>query len=123
MAEGLLKSLYPERYEVYSAGIFPSPVNNHAIKVMSEIGIDISKNRPKNIDEFSGRNFDYVLTVCDIASEICPYFPSAGVQIKKSFDDPSKFTGSEEEILSKFRRLRDDIKAWIIETFGRNSSL
>ncbi len=117
MAEGLLKNLYGDKYEVYSAGTFPTTVNEYAIRVMAELGIDISKNRSKSVEEFRGMEFDYVVTVCDDARESCPFFPSRQ-QIHKSFDDPALVKGIEGETLNAFRRIRDDIKNWIIEKFG-----
>lgn len=75
MAEGLLRSLYGDIYDTYSAGIEPSVVRKEAIKVMKEIGIDISKQRSKSVDEFLGIGFDYVVTVCDYAKDTCPFFP------------------------------------------------
>lgn len=75
MAEALLRMLYGDRYEVYSAGVVPSQVNPYAIKVMEELGVDMSGHRAKNIDEYRDREFDYVVTVCDAAKETCPFFP------------------------------------------------
>ncbi len=117
MAEGFLKNLYGDRYEAYSAGTFPTAVNEHAIRVMAEVGIDISKNRSKSIDEFKWMEFDYIVTVCDDARESCPFFPGKQ-QIHKSFYDPALAKGDEEEVLNTFRRVRDEIKNWIIEKFG-----
>lgn len=116
MAEGIMKSLYGEYYDVYSAGTVPSEVNPYAIKVMSEIGLDISKQRSKSIDEFRDFRFDYVITVCDQAKESCPFFPG-GVIIHKGFKDPSQSRGTEDEILTEFRKVRDEIKIWIKQTF------
>jgi arsenate reductase len=84
---------------------------------MAEIGIDISKNRSKNIEEFRGSNFNYVVTVCDSARESCPFFPGEKI-IHKAFKDPSQFKGSEEEILKGVRRIREEIREWIKGTFG-----
>jgi arsenate reductase len=94
MAEGLLNHLYESKYEAYSAGTKPSTVNPYAINAMVEIGIDISKNRSKSIDEFQGMKFDYVITVCDNAKETCPFFPGGEEYLHKSFDDPSDFNGN-----------------------------
>lgn len=118
MAEGLLKALYGDRYEVYSAGTYPTVVNPYAIKVMSEIGIDISEYKSKSIEDFIGMNIDYVVTVCDRAKETCPYFPGAKKYLHQSFEDPASYEGDEEEKLNKFRKVRDEIKEWIIKTFG-----
>ncbi len=118
MAEGFLKTLFGDRYEAYSAGTHPTKVNPYAIKAMAEIGIDISNHRSKSIEEFRGVRFDYVVTVCDNAKENCPFLPGAKVYLHKSFKDPSEAKGMEEEIMRVFRRIRDEIKNWIEETFG-----
>lgn len=118
MAEGLLRALYRDYYESYSAGLETAEVNPYAIRVMKEIGIDISNQRSKSIDEFKGMIFDYVVTVCDNAKERCPFFPGKKV-LHKSFVDPAGFEGEEEEKLKIFRNVRDEIKEWIIETFGK----
>ncbi len=112
MAEAFLNSHYGDRYEAQSAGIEPTEVNPYAIKVMEEIGIDITKHRSKSISEFRDDNFDYVITVCDHAKESCPFFPGEKI-IHNGFEDPSKFEGTEEEILAKTRRVRDEISVWI----------
>jgi len=114
MAEGIMKSLYGEYYDVYSAGIEPLEVNPYAVKVMKEIGLDISKQRSKSVDEFRDFRFDYVVTVCDQAKESCPFFPGGAI-IHKGFKDPSPSSGNEDEILASFRRTRDEIKIWIQE--------
>lgn len=117
MAEGIIKVLYSDRYDAYSAGTTPTDVNPHAVKVMAEIGIDISTHIAKSVEEFRGKEFDYVITVCDRAKESCPFFPGAKKYIHKAFDDPVDFTGAEDEILASFRNLRDKVKEWIEETF------
>jgi len=117
MAEAFLNHLKGNKYEAYSAGIKPSNLNPYAIKVMKELGIDISGYRSKSINEFYGMEFDYVVTVCNQAREACPIFSGGKKHIHKSFDDPSQFKGSEEEVLSKFRVVRDQIKDWIEEVF------
>ena len=117
IAEGLLNTFYGNRYEGYSAGVTPTKVNPYVIKSMAEIGIDISRNRSKSIEEFRGENFGYVVTVCDSAREACPFFPGEKV-IHKSFEDPNQFGGSEEEILKQVRHVRDEIKEWIKSTFA-----
>lgn len=111
MAEGLLRHDAGERYEVFSAGVEPSLVRPQAIAVMHEIGIDISRQRSKSVDEFAGQQFDLVITVCDHASERCPIFPGPTKRIHWSFDDPAAIEGTEEEKLSVFRRVRDEIRA------------
>jgi len=117
MAEGLLNSLCGTKYQAYSAGTEPSVVNPYAIQVMSEIGIDISKNRSKSISEFMEQKFDYVITVCDHANEICQFFPGGMKRLNRSFEDPASFEGSEADTLSVFRQIRDEIKEWIAEEF------
>jgi len=116
MAEGILRALYPERYEAYSAGTDPLEVNPHAVKVMEEIGIDISRHRAKSIQEFRDELFDYVVTVCDQAKESCPFFPGRKV-IHKSFPVPSLRTGTEDEIVEGFREVRDELILWITNAF------
>jgi arsenate reductase len=96
MAEGLLRSMYGDKYEVASAGTIASQVNSYAIEVMKEIGIDISNHRSKSIEEFRGKTFDYVITVCDRANETCPFFPGK-VHIHRNFEDPALATGSDEK--------------------------
>ncbi len=111
MAEGFLKSFDPG-LEVYSAGTNPSAeVHPKAIQVMKEIGIDISNGYPKNVNQFLNDSFDYVITVCDNAKETCPVFlGNVKEQLHIGFEDPAEATGTEDEILSKFREIRDEIK-------------
>ncbi len=116
MAEGLLNGLLGDRYEAYSVGTEKTAVNQYAIEVMRKMGIDISNHRSKAVEEFKGRTFDFVVTVCDIACENCPFFPGKKV-IHKSFPDPSGVTGSATEILSTFEKSRDEIRAWMEDEF------
>jgi len=111
MAEGFLKS-FDNNVEVYSAGTKPADkVNPNAVKVMKEVGIDLSNNYPKMVDQFLNEPFDYVITVCDNAKETCPVFiGKVGKQLHIGFEDPADATGTEEEILSVFRKVRDEIK-------------
>jgi len=109
MAEGFLRHLEGEKYEAYSAGTHPSVLNPRATQVMREVGIDISGQRSKSLDEFLGRDMDLVITVCDHAKETCPVFPNAGKAVHWSFTDPAEAGGSEEEILQVFRKVRDQI--------------
>ena len=118
MAEGLLRALFDDRYEVYSAGTQPTEVNPYAVNVMTEIGIDISGHEAKNVEKYIGEEFDYVITVCDNAKETCPIFPKGKKNIHKGFEDPSSFIGNEQEVLDKFRQLRNEITGWIKNTFG-----
>jgi len=122
MAEGLLKALYGESYNVDSAGTEPSTINPYAIKVMKEIDIDISQHHSKSVHFFSGRTFDYVITVCDQAKETCPFFPGR-IVIHKGFKDPAQAQGTEEAILAEFRKSRDEIKHWIEEAFKKRNIL
>ena len=111
MAEGLLRQIAGDRFEVASAGVAPSHVRAEAIEAMSEIGIDISSHRSKSVDEFAAQEFDYVITVCDNANEQCPVFPGRTERIHWSFEDPAAVTGDREERLAVFRRVRDEIAA------------
>jgi arsenate reductase (thioredoxin) len=113
MAEGLLRHDAGGRFEVESAGTKPSQVRPEAITAMRELGIDISGHRSKSVDEFSGQQFDYVLTVCDNAKESCPIFPGKTVTIHRNFEDPAALQGSEEEKLALFRRVRDEIREYL----------
>ena len=118
MAEGILRCDGGFAFEAHSAGVKPSSVRPEAIQVMLEIGIDISDHRSKSVDEFAGQAFDYVITVCDNANEACPMFPGKAERIHQSFEDPPPpSTGSEEYRLSVFRRVRDEIREWMRETF------
>lgn len=107
MAEGLLRSVGGDGFEVASAGTKPSIVRPEAIAVMSELGIDISSHRSKHVREFEGQHFDYVITVCDNANESCPIFPSDTERIHWSLPDPAAVEGGEMERLGAFRRVRD----------------
>ena len=113
MAEGLLRHDAGDRFEVFSAGTKPSQVRSEAIGVMREIGIDISTYRSKHLDEFAGQQFDYVLTVCDHANEICPVFSRGTVKLHQSFEDPAACLGSEQEKLVAFRRVRDELRKYL----------
>ncbi len=123
MAEGLLRAMYGDRYEVYSAGTEPTSVHPCACKVMAEIGVDISHHTSKSVAIFWGEQFDYVVTLCDDANQACPVFPNADRYIHRAFLDPSSIVGSEEEMLSAFRGVRDEIKAWIVEVFGDDKAI
>ena len=110
MAEGLLRHLGGSAYEVHSAGSHPNGyISPLAIEAMREIGIDISAHRSKSVSEFEGQRFDTVITVCDSAAEECPVFPGAPQRIHWSIWDPGTATGSHEEKLAAFRRVRDDL--------------
>lgn len=119
MAEGLLRGLYGDRYEAFSAGTEVTRVNPYVAKAMAESGIDLSTHRSKHLNEFINDSFDYVVTVCDNAREACPYFPGGKARLHHTFSDPSAFKGSDEEIMAGVRLVREEIKQWISETFGR----
>ena len=123
MAEGLMNALYGDRYLAFSAGTEPSEVNPYAVRVMQEIGIDISGHRSKSVDEFLDQDLDYVVTVCDRAKESCPFFPGGRKPMHKGFQDPSSAAGTEEEKLAVFRRVRDEIRVWIAELFCKEIGL
>lgn len=122
MAEGLLRHDGRDRFEVYSAGTKANFVRPEAIQVMKEIGIDISQHRSKQLDEFLGQEFDYVITVCDHANEVCPAFPGKTRRIHQSFEDPpAPGVGTDEQRLAIFRRVRDEIRAWL-RSFSRSAA-
>jgi arsenate reductase len=114
MAEGLMNHFFGDRYRASSAGTEATRVNPFAIRVLEEIGVDISAHRSKAVEEFRGERFDTVVTVCDSARESCPFFPGKRV-IHRSFRDPSHTEGSDEELLHAFREVRDEILAWLEE--------
>ena len=111
MAEGLLRNMAGDRFEVFSAGTKPSSVRPEAISAMRELGIDLSGHRSKPVAEFADQPFDYVITVCDNAKEICPIFPGGGKRFHWSFADPAAVQGTEDERLAAFRIIRDEIQA------------
>jgi arsenate reductase len=108
--------------KVYSAGIETHGVNPKAIQTMKEAGIDISNHTSNNVTEYNNIDFDYVITVCDNAKENCPYFPTKAQQFHYNFPDPAKATGTELEILSAFRTVREMIKIYV-ETFVKEHQL
>lgn len=111
MAEGILRYYGGDQFEVASAGTKPSRVNEIAIQVMNEIGIDISKQRSKNVIEFLGEHFHYIITVCDNAKESCPIFPGNSVRLHWAFPDPPHGEAKSEAVLNEFRKVRDMIHA------------
>ena len=113
MAEGLLRHHAGDRFEAFSAGTEPGSLQPLAVRVMAELGIDISDHSSKPVDQFLDQSFDFVVTVCDQARESCPVFQGAARQLHWSFEDPSQVEGSEEERLEVFRRVRDEIEARI----------
>ncbi len=113
MAEGFLRALAGDRFEAASAGTEATRVHPLAIRVMDEVGIDLRRHSSKTFDQFLARPWDCVITVCDNAHERCPTFPARTTRLHWSFQDPSAATGSEEEKLQTFRRIRDEILATI----------
>ena len=114
MAEGLVNHDLDGQVKAFSAGIQPSRVNPRAIQVMGELGIDISHHRSKSVDDLPGEQFDLVITVCDQARQQSPMFPGNAEILHISFPDPAQATGTEEEILTVFRRVRDDLRGQMI---------
>jgi arsenate reductase (thioredoxin) len=110
MAEGLLRHLGGTQFEVFSAGTKPAGVNGLAIEVMREVGIDISKQRSKSVGEFARQEFATVITVCDNAAEECPIFPGAPRRAHWSLPDPAAVSGTREEKLGAFRKVRDELE-------------
>lgn len=112
MAEGYLRQFAEGKARIYSAGVEVHGVNPRAIAAMGEEGIDISHHTSNHVDEYRGINFDYIITVCDHAREVCPYFPSAARRYHHDFPDPARFRGSDEEAAEEFRRVRALIRAY-----------
>lgn len=117
MAEGIANHFLGDRLEAVSAGTEASFVNPRAIQVLGEIGVDISRHRSKNLDEFTGQEFDYVITLCGDANEKCPLFFGGVQRTHLGFPDPAKAVGTEEEILQEFRRVRDEIQKSLLAFF------
>jgi len=116
MAEAWARHLKGERFEAYSAGVKPKGVDPRAVKAMAEVGLDISGLKSKDVDAFGNMEFHHVITLCDNARESCPYFPAKTKLIHKGFDDPPRLAenaGSEEEAMSPYRRVRDEIRAFV----------
>lgn len=113
MAEGYSRAKYGERFEVFSAGTEVTQVHPLAIAVMQEIGVDISDHRSKELAEFFDRDIDIIVTVCDGANAVCPFFPGGKKTVHQSFTDPSSAVGSDEERIQTFREIRDEITRWI----------
>jgi arsenate reductase (thioredoxin) len=111
MAEGLLRHIAGDQFDVFSAGTKPAGLNPHAVAAMSEIGIDIAGHRSKSVDEFAGQPFDCVITVCDRANESCPIFPGTGKRLHHSFEDPAAAPAEHQP--EAFRKVRDQLLAWL----------
>ena len=109
MAEGLLRRLAGDKFDVFSAGTHPKGMNPYSVEAMNELGIDISQQKSKDVGVYGNEKFDYVITVCDHAREVCPIFPHATTQLHWSFEDPAEATGTEEHRLSVFRAIRNKI--------------
>ena len=120
MAEGLLRALAGDSFDVYSAGTMPSGLSDLTIGAMREIGIDVSAQRSKSVDEFAGQAFDYVITVCDSARQICPTFPGEGERLHWDVADPSDIEARGVPLIGAFRIARDDLRARI-EPFLQNN--
>ncbi len=112
MAEGLLKARFGDLYDVSSAGTNPTKINPYAVRVLKEIGIDISGQQSNNLNEFRNKKIDIVVTVCDSSRESCPFFPGGRI-LHRGFQDPSVVRGTEEEKLAAFRKSRDEIEHWL----------
>lgn len=116
IAEGWARALYAERLEPYSAGTAPGRLDPLAVRVMREVGVDLSSHRAKNLDELGGTEFDCVVTVCDKANESCPVFPGGVEHLHVGFDDPPRLAAgaaNEQEALGHYRRVRDEIRAFV----------
>lgn len=116
MAEGLARSLRDDTVEAYSAGIDPQPLDQRAVQVMNEIGIDISHYRSKHVKELEDISFDYVITLCGHANEHCPFFPGRTRILHAGFDDPpscARHAKTEDEALEHYRRIRNEIRAFV----------
>lgn len=112
LAEGYLRYFANNKAEIYSAGIETHGVNPKAVEIMKRDGLDISGHTSNNVNEYTGIDFDYVITVCDNAKESCPYFPSNATKFHYNFPDPAKAKGTEEEVMEQFREVRDMIKKY-----------
>jgi len=119
MAEGMMRAFYGDRYEAFSAGTQPGKISPYAIKAMKEIGIDISRQKAKSIEEYYGKDLDLVVTLCDDAEEECPFFIEGKDYIHKGFNDPSKVKGSEDQMMKEFRTVRDEIREFLKSNFAR----
>jgi arsenate reductase len=118
MAEALANHFLGKRCQAFSAGTEATRVNPLAIRVLAELGIDISHQYSKTIEEYAGQAFDHVVTLCGDANEKCPLFFGGVQRLHRGFDDPSRLDGSEADVIPEFRRVRDEIKNWIIIKFG-----
>jgi arsenate reductase len=113
IAEGWARHLKADVMEVYSAGVSPGGLNKRAVAIMAEAGVDISEHRSKHVSELMNIDFDYIVTVCDYARQQCPVFPGKLRHVHRLFSDPSFIEADEEQIMAEFRKLRDEIRAFI----------
>ena len=118
MAEGLANHFLGDRFQAFSAGTEATRVNPLAIKVLAELGIDVSSQYSKTMDEFEGEVFDHVITLCGDANEKCPLFIGGVQRVHKGFADPSRLEGSADDVVPSFRQVRDEIKEWLMNYFG-----
>jgi len=110
MGEGFMRHMAGNKFDVFSAGVEPAQLNPYAIKVMAEAGIDISSHKSKSVNEFLEQEFDYVITVCNHAKQVCPIFPGQYERIHWDIEDPAEISGTEKEKMVFFRKIRDEIK-------------
>ena len=121
MAEALANHFLGNNCQAYSAGTEATRVNPLAARVLGELGIDTASLRSKTMDEFTDNTFDHVVTLCGDANEKCPLFFGGVQRVHHGFEDPSRLPGDEETVLPEFRRVRDEIKNWIIDYFGETA--
>ncbi|MGA9756073.1 MAG: arsenate reductase ArsC [Desulfobaccales bacterium] len=114
MAEGLVNHFLAGKVEAFSAGVAPKEVNPRGIRVMAELGVDLSRHRAKSVSEFAGQQFDLAITLCDSAQQQCPFFPGAAQMLHVGFPDPGRAQGTEDEIMAVFRRVRDEMREKLI---------
>ncbi len=118
MAEGFVNAMYSEHYVAASAGSRPTSVHPCAVRVMEEVGVDISAQCAKSIDQFEGMHFDYVVSLCADQEEGCPIFPGGEVNLQHAFPNPASVGGGSNGGCSSFREVRDHIREWLEATFG-----
>lgn len=123
MAEGIVKHLLGDRFEASSAGTEPTRVHPLAVQVLSEIGIDISRQVSKHLSAFDGQSFDFVVTLCGDAHKRCPLFLEGDRRIHMGFPDPSRASGSDDEVLAHFRSVRDEIRNTLLEWLGSGKEI
>jgi arsenate reductase len=118
LAEAILRQKFEKYFQTFSAGTEPTTINPFVSQILTEMGIDTSNLKSKNVNEYIGLEIDLVVTVCDSAKESCPFFPGAKRYIHKSFKDPSNLMGTDDEVLEAVRQLRDEISDWIVKEFS-----